>query len=238
MTTGAGWLIDQRSELTDGQLDLLDRELDDSGPDVRGTERGVATLAVLIHDVVIHDNRKWFGEADVRLDALVITGKGTADDPASFYMPRTASFARVKDADSLQIGPGGLLAFHGDAAYFLDVLVLVSRDTKDSRDLATILAGATQSGELTGSVGALLGLAVASPQVAAVTAAIGAAGALGDLAYRLLSRATGNTIGVYRNSHLEVRGDFEPGHHPGPPPQSFRANDLSFRYEIVPGAAV
>jgi len=233
MTTGEGWLIDQRSALTDSELDLLDRELADSGPDSRGANRGVTTLAVLIHDVVIHDNRKWFGEADVRLDALVITGTGDADDPTSFYRPRTASFARIKDADSLQIGPGGLLAFHGEAEHFLNIHILVSRDTKDSSDLATILGDAAQSAELTGSVGTLLGLAVAAPQLATVTAAITAAGALGEVAYRLLSRATGKTIGVYRNSHLEVRGDFEAGHYPGPPPQTFRKNDMSFRYEIV-----
>jgi hypothetical protein len=239
MTTDGGWLIDQRTALTDSQLDLLERELADSGPDPRSPSRGTAMLAVLIHDVVIHNNRKWFGEADVRLDALVITGQGAADDETSSYVPRTESFARVKDADTLQIGPGGLLAFHGEARHFLDILILVSRDTKDSSDLATILAGAAQSGELIGGVGALLGVAAATPQLAAATTVLGAAGALGDLAYRLLSRATGNTIGVFRNSHLNLRGEFETtSHHPGPPPQTFRVNDLSFRYEIVLEPAV
>ncbi len=86
---------------------------------------------------------------------------------------------------------------------------------------------------MTGSASGLLGLAVAAPQVAVVTAAISAASALGDLAYRLLSRATGSTIGLYRTSHLQFRDDFGIGNHPGPPPQSFTMNDLSFRYEIV-----
>lgn len=231
MATSAGWLIDERAPLNDAQVDQLDRELADSGPGTRGAD-GAATLAVSIHDVVIHDNRKWFGEADLRLDALVITGHGQQDAPSSFYMPQTASFARVKDADSLPLGPGGLLAFYGQASHFLDILIMVSRDRKDSDDLATILKTGLQSGELTGGLGALLGLAVAAPQVAAVTAAIAAAGALGDFAYRLLRNATGSTIGLYRNSHLQFRDGYGIGNHPGPPPASFRVNDLSFRYEI------
>ena len=232
MAASGDWLIDARTPMNDAQAELLDRELADSGPGTRGGDGEATTLAVSIHDVVIHDNRKWFGEADVRLDALVITGHGRQDAPASFYRPKTASFTRVKSADALQLGPGGLLAFYGPASHFLDILIMVSRDREDSDDLATILKGGLQSGELTGPLGALLGLAVAAPQVAAVTAAIAAAGALGDLAYRLLRRATGSTIGLYRNSHLQFRDGLGIGHHPGPPPAAFRANDLSFRYEI------
>ena len=70
-----------------------------------------------------------------------------------------------------------------------------------------------------------------APQVAAVTAAIGAAGVLGDFAYRLLRAATGNTIGLYRNSHLQYRDGFGVGPHPNQ--GTFRVNDLSFRYEIA-----
>ena len=68
--------------------------LADVGPAARGGQE-LPTLAVSLHDIVIHNNKKWFGEADIRLDALVITGYGTQDDPRSFYMPKTASFARV-----------------------------------------------------------------------------------------------------------------------------------------------
>jgi hypothetical protein len=227
-----GWLIDERMPMTAAQVDQLDRELADGGPGTRGTGGDIPTLAVSLHDVVIHDNRKWFGEADVRLDALVITGYGGNDSPGGFYMPKTASFARVKDSDKLQIGPGGLLAFYGPVAHFLDILVMVSRDREDSDDLATILSGGLKSDEITGAVGTLLGLAVAAPQVALVTAAVAAAGAVGDFAYRLLRRVTGSTIGLYRNSHLEVRDGFGIGQHPGPPPATFRKNDLSFRYDI------
>jgi hypothetical protein len=232
MAASDGWLIDERRPMTPAQVDHLDRELADGGAGTRGAGGDVPTLAVSLHDVVIHDNRKWFGEADVRLDALVITGYGEKDSSGSFYMPKTASFARVKDSDQLQIGPGGLLAFYGPAAHFLDILVMVSRDRKDSDDLATILSGGLQSQEIAGAVGTLLGLAAVAPHVAVVTGAIAAAGAVGDFAYRLLRQATGGTIGLYRSCHLEVRDGFGIGQHPGSPPASFRKNDLSFRYDI------
>jgi len=233
MTADATWLIDDRAPMTEAAVDQLDRELADSGPGSRGAGGdGAPTLAVSIHDAVIHDNRKWFGEADVRLDALVITGHGQQGAPESFYMPKTAAFARVKDDDRLQLGPGGLLAFHGTASHFLDILIMVSRDRQDSDDLATILKGSLHSQEVTGALGTMLGLVVAAPQVALVTAAIAAAGVLGDVAYRLLRKATGSTIGLYRNSHLQFRDGFGIGDHPGPAPQAFRVNDLSFRYQI------
>jgi hypothetical protein len=228
----AGWLIDETRPLTDAQIDQLDRELADSQPGSRGGgDADNPTLAVSLRDVVVHDTRKWFGEADIRLDALVVTGYGKDSDPGSFYMPKTASFARIRSGDALQLGPGGLLVFHGRAAHFVDLFVLVSRDQKDSADLATLLKSSLQSDEMRGAVGGLLGLAIAAPQVAAVTAAIGAAGVLGDFAYRLLRAATGNTIGLYRNSHLQYRDGFGIGSHPSQ--GSFRVNDLSFRYEIA-----
>lgn len=227
-----GWLIDERAPITAAQIDQMDRELAVPESGTRGAGGAAPTVAVTIHDVVIHKNHKWFGEADVRVDALVITGHGQSDSPSSFYMPKTAGFRRVQDADSLQLGSGGLIAFYGPAAHFLDILIMVSRDRKDSDDLATVLSSGMQSQEVTGAVGALMGLAIAAPQVAVVTAGIAAAGALGDFAYRLLRKATGSTIGLYRNSHLEVRDGFGIGHHPGPGLECYRVNDLSFRYDI------
>lgn len=233
MATNDGWLIDETRALTDVQIDRLDRELADSGPDNRGGGGpDQQTLAVSVHDVIVHHNRKWFGEADIRLDALVVTGYGGENDSSSFYAAKTTPFARIKDSDKLQIGSGGLLVFHGPASHFLDVFLMVSRDRKDSADLATLLMSSLQSDEMKGAIGGLIGLAVAAPHVAAVIAAIGAAGVLGDFAYRLLQASTGSTIGLYRNSHLQHRDGLGIGAHPGPPEGVFRANDLSFRYQI------
>jgi hypothetical protein len=220
------WLIDKTRVITDEALEELDRELVGFAPGTRSAHE-VPTLAT------IHDNKKWFGEADIRLDALVVTGYGQNEDPQSFYMPKTSSFGRVADGDRLPLGEGGLLIFHGAVLHFIDLFLLVSRDRKDTADLATLLAGGLRSDEIKGATGALLGMAVAAPQVATVTAAMGAATVLGEFAYRLLRAATGSTIGLYRNSHLQFRDGFGVGPHPSPPQRIYRVKDLSFRYEIT-----
>jgi hypothetical protein len=230
---GSGeWLIDETKPLSEAHLEEIDRELADIGAASRGAQE-FPTLAVSLHDIVIHDNKKWFGEADIRIDAFVITGYGTQDDPHSFYMPGTARFGRVRDGDRLPIGKGGWLVFHGKAMHFLDIRIMVSRDRKDTQDLAGLMTARLGSDEMKGTVAALLGLAGAAPPVAAVTAAMSAAAVLGDFAFRLLQNVTGATIGLYRNSHLQFRDGFGVGQHPGPGDRCYREKDLSFRYEIA-----
>jgi hypothetical protein len=226
------WLIDETRPLTGADREDLDRELADGGVGTRSVQSR-PTLAISLHDVVIHDTKKWFGEAEIRIDALVVTGYGQANDPQSFYMPKTQSFSRVRDGDRLPIGDGGLLVFHGVASHFVDLLIMVSRDRKDSDDLASLLASRIQAPEVQSAVGALVGLAVSAPAVAAVTAALGASAVLGEFAYRILRATTGATIGLYRNSHLQYRDGFGVGGHPPPPRRTYTANDLSFRYEIA-----
>ena len=71
---------------------------------------------------------------------------------------------------------------------------------------------------------------VAAPQVAAVNAAIQAATRLGTFAYQVLRRVTGNTVGLYHTTYLEVRDGFGLGRHPEQ--GTHRIKDLSFSYEI------
>src|SRR5688572_497057 len=97
------WLIDERRPLAEAHVEELEREFADTGPDARGGAYA-PTLAVSVHDIVIHDTRKWFGEAAIRLDALVLTGSREGDDPQSFYRPKTVGFPRVRDGDRLPIG--------------------------------------------------------------------------------------------------------------------------------------
>lgn len=52
-------------------------------------------LAATLHDVVIHDNRKWFGGADTRVDTLILHGNGTPEDSESWYSPTTMRFGLV-----------------------------------------------------------------------------------------------------------------------------------------------
>ena len=229
MAVLTNWLIDRSRPLTSADIDDLDRQLVPLARG-RGSRQAPLRLAVSLHDVTIHDVKKWFGGADIRVDALVITGYGDAQDPRSFYMPKTDTFPGVHDGEKLPLGPGGLLMFHGAAAHFVDVRIMVSRDRKDTADLASLLAGSAGSGQTTKSLSGLLGLAVAAPQVAAVTTAIEAAANLGETAFKLLQAATGGTIGLYRNCHLRYRDGFGIGRHPKEGQD--RVQDFSFWYEI------
>jgi hypothetical protein len=185
---------------------------------------------VSIHDVVVYDNRKWFGGADLRVDALVVQGHGSTKDPGSFYMPQTFRFPGVQDGDRLPTGESGLLIFYGRPAYFLDVFISVSRDRRDSDDLAEILAAHVSAGDAESAIGSLVAL-VAQPEVAALKVALIAAARLGELAYEVLRAVTGATVGLLHTSWLEHRDRFGVGRHPES--ESYRLRDLSFWYEIV-----
>lgn len=233
------WSIDEAVVLDAAAVRQLERELPEgSGAAVRrkgGAGRGKGNLpmiAVRLQDIVIHDTKKWFGEADIRLDALVVHGNGAAGKPATSYMPQTFRFPRVSDGDRLSTGEAGLLIYYGRVRHFLDLFIMVSRDRKDSGDLANLLTKQFGSPELQGAIGTLLGLAIAAPQVATITAAIGAAAAVGNFSYQVLSKATGATVGLYRTSWLEHRDNFGIGNHPQNG-DAFREKDLSFRYEVV-----
>jgi hypothetical protein len=225
------WLIDERVEIDAS----LEREIQRGLPDVEETvKRGVGAvppLALMLHDVVVYDVKKWFGEADVRLDALVVHGYGQKDEPESFYAPQTFRFSGIGDRAKLQIGESGLLLFHGRPLHFLDIFITLSRDTKDSDSLADLLKKQLGSQEVGGAIGTLAGLAVAAPQVALVTAAVGAAAILGDFAYRVIREAAGKSIGLYRTSYLQYRHHFGVGRHPEGG-GSYRVDDFSFWYQI------
>jgi hypothetical protein len=227
------WLLDKVKPPTPAALfDLEGALLAVPGGNKRaGLAQNVPSLAVRIPKMIIHDNKKWFGEADIRLDALIVHGHAEADDPKRFYLSRTCSFKRVADNDCLPIGKPGLLIFHGKPLYFLDIFLTVSRDVQDTEDLSTLLLKNLKSPEIHGAIATLLGLAVAAPQAAVITAALGAAVVLGDFARQILERVTGKTIGLYRNSYLQFPDGFGVGTHPED--GVHKVKDLSFSYEIV-----
>jgi hypothetical protein len=229
---GQSWLIDERKPIDDA----VERQIERSLPDVQETmTRGpgaVPPLALLLHNVVVHDVRRWFGKTDVRLDALIVHGYGHSEEPASFYAPQTFRFPRIGDETELQIGEGGLLLFHGKPLHFLDISVTLSRDRKDSDSLSELLRNELNSNDMQQALGVLTGLAVAAPQVAVVTAAIGAAAVIGDFAYRLVRDVAGSTIGLYRNTWLQHRDGFGVGRHPQRDGR-YTIDDFSFWYEVV-----
>jgi hypothetical protein len=221
------WLFERVVPLDAADTVDLERELG-SHP-TRGLKvLDVPTLAATLRELTIHDNRKWFGEADLRLDALVVHGHGAVGEPDSFYTPQTFRFERVGDEDPLPIGDG-LLFFLGRPRYFLDLFLAASRSRDDADDLSSYLSQSASDPSLQDAFGDLASL-VAAPQVAAVTAAIQAAAQIGSFAYQVLRRVTGSTVGLFHCSWLQHRDSFGLGRHPDQ--GTTRVKDLSFAYEI------
>ena len=227
------WLIDEAAPPDTVAIEQIERELNFNQRAGRESfsQPQAVTLAVRLQDIMIWDTKKWFGDADIRLDALVVHGNATQGNSTSAYVPKTFRFPGIKDQDRLPTGENGLLIFYGNALHFLDIFITVSRDRKDTDDLATLLSQQLQSTELQGAVGTLVGLAVASPQISTITTAIGGASILGNVAYQVLSKVTGNTIGLYRTSWLQYKDGFGIGRHPQE--GSHKVRDLSFWYEII-----
>lgn len=227
------WLIDEAMPPDAGAIEQIEREI---GSSQRGSRESFSqpqavNLAVRLQDIMIWDTKKWFGDAEMRLDALVVHGHATAGEAASVYMPKTFRFPGIKSQDRLPTGENGLLIFYGEALHFLDIFITVSRDRQDSEDLATLLHNNSQSPNFQGAVNTLLGLAGATPEVMAVGTAIGGASSLGNLACQVLSKVTGNTIGLYHTSWLQYKDGFGIGRHPQK--NSHKVKDLSFWYEII-----
>ncbi|AFY55459.1 hypothetical protein Riv7116_2978 [Rivularia sp. PCC 7116] len=228
------WLIDETAFPDSSYLKEIEEEFSQENtrsPRESTTQPQPLNLAVRLQDIMIWDTKKWFGDARMRLDALVVHGKATEDDSSSFYMPQTFRFDGIKDNDRLPTGENGLLIFYGEAVHFLDIFITVSRDRKDSDDLATLLNQQMQSPEIQGAVSTMIGFTAIATQAATFATALGAASALGNFAYKALSKATGDTIGVYRTSWLQYRDKFGIGRHPQN--GSHKVRDISFWYEII-----
>jgi len=204
-------------------------------------ERGSAadvpaqTVALRLHDVLIHNNKKWldiFGGADIRLDAVVVQGNVIEDNPTAAYVPTTMRFSGIGDGDGLPSDDFGMLLYYGHPRHFLDISIIVSRDRRDTDNLSVQLAKEMNSSTMKGAIVTLLGLAVATPPAAAVAGAIAAAATIGNLAYQIVRSMSGNTIGMYRGSRLAYPDKFGEGRNPSDG-SSYRKGDFSFWYEVI-----
>lgn len=155
------------------------------------SSRGVTSqrVAVRIAELIVHRNRA-LGSADVRVDAIVLTGGG-GDQPV--YRAETIRFSDVHDGERLPLDDA--LIYFGPAVDFLDIAVWVSRDTSGSLALSALLEHQLTSAPLAG-------LAVAAPQAALAVAVAGAGAVLVNTAYELLTGVVGHSIGLYRTSLL------------------------------------
>ncbi|MEV7177025.1 hypothetical protein [Kitasatospora sp. NPDC093679] len=188
-------------------------------------------IAVRLLELIVHDNQRLFGEASIRIDALVIHGQRAGASSTDIYAPRTFRFDRVKDGESLPIGQEGLLIFFGKPRYFLDLFITVSRDREGSSSLHSILGDLAQSDEGMSASGQLLAMASGAPDADLLGESLKAALLIGDAALANLKKETNGTIGLYRNSWLRGKDEWGIGQHPEV--GLLRAKDISFRFEII-----
>jgi len=113
---------------------------------------------------------------------------------------------------------------------YLDLAVWVSRDRADSFELSNLLQQQLNTDEIQQAALHLAGLAGAVPQAVATVAALGAGAVVINTAYQLLSKAVGDSIGLYRTALLAAEG-FGAGRHPAS--GLLRAQDFSFSYDVV-----
>jgi len=226
-----------RSVRGEPDADDLDVPPDPAGLEGQGQGRAPG-VAVRLHDLVVHNNRKWLdflGGADARVDVVVVQGNVLDGDATACYSPATFRYQGIGDGTRLPTDDRGLLAYFGWPRHFLDLSVIVSRDRRDSDDLATLLTTKAADPEMQAAVTALTGLALANPPAAAVGAALGGAAAIGGLAYQLVRSVSDRTIGLYRGNRLAYPDRFGLGRNPTD--GTYRERDLSFWYEVVPTSA-
>jgi hypothetical protein len=223
----ADWLLDETQTPDDATLKV---ESDVLQGGTRSDEK--AALAIRLNEIIIHDTKKWFGGANIRLDAIVVRGLAAGDEAATpFYQPSTFRFSGVQDGDRLPVEAPGLLIFYGWPTHFVDISIMASRDTGDSADLSKLIGARLNSDEWKTASQSLLALTAVAPQAAAIAGALGGAAVIGNFAADVLRTATDNTIGLYRASWLQYRDAFGLGRHPED--DAFRQRDLSFWYEVV-----
>jgi hypothetical protein len=195
---------------------------------VRGGVKLEHNLAIFVKPLKVLDTQKWFGEAEIRMDAIVVQGGEKAD---TLYHPKTFRFPRVKDGDDVATGENGLMIFYGKPAHFLALSIMLARDTKDSDDLAELIKAQAGSDDFKKAVGDLAMLAAVSPQAAVVQAAVNAGLTLGELAYKFIREISPSCLGLYRASWLGNLHRFGIGRHPKQGTETQK--DFQFGYEIV-----
>jgi len=217
-----GWLIDETKSVDEK---LLRTALSARSVTMR---RRSPPLAVRINDMIIHDTRKWFGSADIRVDAMVVHGRAN-DEEQDYYVASTFRFGGIKDDDRLPIEEPGQRIFYGHPAHFLDVSVFVSRDSSDSDALASAIDAEMNTDAWKAASTAVLA-ATGATGAAAIVGAVSGAATISNATYKILKNLTGNTIGLYRTSWLQYADRFGLGRHPKT--GVFRQQDFSFWYSI------
>lgn len=182
---------------------------------------GTAPLRVdvRINELIVHANQA-LTSADIRVDALVLTGGGR-ERPV--YRAETMRFSNVRDGERLPLD--NVLIYHGAATDFLDIAIWISRDTDRAPALSALLEKSLTSTAVQNAAVQMGGVALAVPQTAVALAGAGAI--LLNTAYQLLTDVVGRSVGLYRTSLL-TQERFGIGRH------ERHGRDFTFRLSIAP----
>lgn len=219
-----GFLIDQRPN--PARRHLLARGAAPAGATPPGPAPGrtPSAVALRIEELTVHRNRALFG-ADIRFDAIVLTGQGAGADP--LYKARTERFSNIRHGDSLPLDR--MLAYYGPTSDFLDIALWVSRDAAGGPDLSELISGQFAGAEMQEALTRMGGAMGAIPYAAAATAAVGLGAVLVNVAYKLLRATVHDVIGLYRGSMLAGEA-FGVGRHPAA--GALRVQDFSLAFSI------
>jgi hypothetical protein len=177
-------------------------------------------LVIRLNELVVHGNRALWGSADIRIDTLCVTG-GAPET-------RTYVFNRIADGDRLPFD--NLRIFQGRATGFVDFAIWVSRHEDGRPQLPELMREVANDAEFQQATTALAGLVVAGPQAASLAVGLAAGATITYFVNRVIQRALGRHIGLYRCSFLPQE-EWGVGRHPAS--GSMRAQDFSFCYEIL-----
>jgi hypothetical protein len=204
---------------------LIDERPNPAALHVASRGASAATVAVRVEELIVHRNRALLG-ADIRVDALVVTGRHSGAEPV--YRARTERFRNIRDGEALPLDR--MLVYHGPAVDYLDLAVWVSRDAEDSLALGDLLSADLSGDEVQQAISVLGGVMATAPHAAAAAVLIGAGATIINVAYHALRRVAGDSIGVYRGSRLAAE-QFGAGRHPRIGAR--RVQDFSIAYSVT-----
>ncbi|WP_155388114.1 hypothetical protein [Catellatospora paridis] len=220
----ADWEISDEADFA-YTADLLEEECRASAP-----RRGASPhLAITLTELLVVQTHKWFGAADVKLDALVAHGAKDAGSVA--YSVRTLPFAGVRKGEFLPIGAPGLLLYEGRPRRFIDLFLILSRDDAASPTAQAVLEEVVATGE---TLQLPLELATATgfiPESELLAAGLKTAVAVGDLVLARMRQHRPAIIGMFRASWLRGRDNWGIGQHP--PQGRFDVSGMSFSFSVV-----
>ncbi|MEZ0107689.1 hypothetical protein ABH920_001681 [Catenulispora sp. EB89] len=196
-----------------------------AGPNLPTSLTVPTAVAVRLDELVVHRNRARFGGADIRVDAIVLTG--SKDSPRPAFRARTQRFSRIRDGEPLPLDR--MLVFHGPVVDYLDIALWVSRDSDGAVDLGELLSDEAAAFEMQEALAKAGGAMTGLPYAAAAAAMVGVGAIVVNVAYRLLRGTVSDVIGLYRGSRLAGE-TFGVGRHPAEGAR--RVQDFSLAYSI------